>query len=121
VLAAIPLTPGGLGVVEATLTLTLVGFNTTRAIATLGVVGYRLVNFWLPIPVGGLAYLSLQVDSGLAAHGGRIGWLKWRWAGLRALWERGTQGRPTAPGTPEDHASDAPAVVPPAPTASRQG
>jgi hypothetical protein len=27
----------------------------------LGVVIYRLVNFWLPIPVGGLAYVSLLV------------------------------------------------------------
>ena len=63
VLAAIPLTPGGLGVVEATLTSTLVGFSTPRAVAMLGVVGYRLVNFWLPIPLGGLAYLSLQLDA----------------------------------------------------------
>lgn len=62
VLAAIPLTPGGLGVVEATLTSTLVGFDTPRAIAILGVVSYRLVNFWLPIPIGGLAYLSLHLD-----------------------------------------------------------
>jgi uncharacterized protein (TIRG00374 family) len=64
VLAAIPLTPGGLGVIEATLTSVLVGFGTTRAIATLGVVGYRLINFWVPIPLGGLAYLSLQVGPG---------------------------------------------------------
>lgn len=68
ILAAIPLTPGGLGVIEATLTSTLVGFNTPRGIAILGVVGYRLINFWLPIPLGGLAYLSLQVDPG---HTGR--------------------------------------------------
>ncbi len=64
VLSAVPLTPGGLGVVEATLTSTLVGFNTPRGIAILGVIGYRLINFWLPIPVGGLAYLSLHVDPG---------------------------------------------------------
>jgi putative heme transporter len=64
VLAAIPLTPGGLGVIEATLTSVLVGFGTPRGVATLGVVGYRLVNFWLPIPLGGLAYLSLQVKTG---------------------------------------------------------
>lgn len=61
VLAAIPLTPGGLGVVEAILTSTLVGFGTPRGIAVLGVITYRLVNFWLPIPVGALAYLSLHV------------------------------------------------------------
>jgi uncharacterized protein (TIRG00374 family) len=62
VLAALPITPGGLGVVEATLTSILVGFGTPRAAATLGVVGYRLINFWLPIPLGGISYLSLQVD-----------------------------------------------------------
>lgn len=62
VLAVIPVTPGGLGVIEATLTSLLVGFDAPRGVATLGVVAYRLVNFWLPIPVGGLAYLSLQID-----------------------------------------------------------
>ncbi len=64
VLAVIPITPGGLGVVEATLTSVLVGFGTPPGVATLGVVAYRLVNFWLPIPLGGLAYLSLQVKTG---------------------------------------------------------
>ncbi|MDP9340505.1 MAG: YbhN family protein [Actinomycetota bacterium] len=60
VLAAIPITPGGLGIVEAVLTSTLVGFGTARGIAILGVISYRLVSFWLPIPVGGIAYLSLR-------------------------------------------------------------
>jgi uncharacterized protein (TIRG00374 family) len=64
VLAAIPITPGGLGVVEAVLTSTLVGFGTPSAVAILGVAAYRLLNFWLPIPLGALAYLSLQVDPG---------------------------------------------------------
>jgi uncharacterized protein (TIRG00374 family) len=62
VLAVIPITPGGLGVVEATLTSVLVGFGTPRGVAITGVIVYRLVNFWLPIPLGGLAYLSLQVN-----------------------------------------------------------
>jgi uncharacterized protein (TIRG00374 family) len=60
VLAVIPITPGGLGVIEAALTTLLVGFGTPRGIATLGVVVYRLVQFWAPIPIGGLAYLSLH-------------------------------------------------------------
>lgn len=64
VLAVIPLTPGGLGVIELTLTTVLVGFGAPRSVITLGVVGYRLINFWAPIPIGGLAYLSLQVDPG---------------------------------------------------------
>lgn len=62
VLAAIPITPGGLGVVEAALTTLLVGFGTPSGSATLGVIVYRLVQFWVPIPVGGLAYLSLQAS-----------------------------------------------------------
>lgn len=62
VLAAIPITPSGMGVVEAVLTPTLVGFGAPRGIAILGVISYRLFNFWLPIPLGGLTYLSLTVD-----------------------------------------------------------
>ncbi|HEX4905347.1 MAG TPA: YbhN family protein [Acidimicrobiales bacterium] len=62
VVAAIPVTPGGLGVVEAVLTSMLVAFGATRGIAVLGVVSYRLVNFWLPIPLGAAAYLSLRMD-----------------------------------------------------------
>ena len=64
VLAALPITPGGLGVVEAVLTSTLVGFGTPSTVAILGVASYRLLNFWLPIPLGALAYLSLKVDPG---------------------------------------------------------
>jgi uncharacterized protein (TIRG00374 family) len=60
VLAAIPITPGGLGVVEAVLVPSLVGFGVPRGVAILGVLGYRLVNFWLPIPLGALAYVSLR-------------------------------------------------------------
>ena len=71
VVAAIPITPGGLGVVEAVLTSTLVGFGVPRATAVLGVLTYRLANFWLPIPLGGLAYVSLQVSPG-AAEGAAV-------------------------------------------------
>lgn len=63
VLAAVPVTPGGLGVVEAVLSTSLVAFGAPRGVALLGVVSYRLVNFWLPIPVGGAAYLSLVVEN----------------------------------------------------------
>jgi hypothetical protein len=62
VMAVLPITPGGLGVVEGVLVPTLIGFGSPRGIAILGVITYRLVNFWLPIPVGGLAYLSLRVE-----------------------------------------------------------
>jgi uncharacterized protein (TIRG00374 family) len=64
VLAAIPLTPGGLGVVEAVLTSTLVGFGLDRGTAAISVVTYRLAAFWLPIPLGALAYGSLKFGPG---------------------------------------------------------
>lgn len=91
VLAVIPITPGGLGVVEATLTSLLVGFDTPRGVATLGVVAYRLVNFWIPIPVGGLAYLSLQVDRG-GRHGSRWSRIKSLGAALRDRSHREAEG-----------------------------
>ena len=61
VVGALPITPGGLGVVDSAAPLLLVGFGVTRSVATLGVIGWRLVNFWLPIPTGALAYVSLKV------------------------------------------------------------
>ncbi len=82
--AAIPFTPGGLGVLELTLIGILVGFGPPRAIVILGVVAWRLVNFWLPIPVGGISYLSLRVHppapspAGLAER--RALWrARWHW------------------------------------------
>jgi hypothetical protein len=48
-------------VIETVLSATLVGFGTPRGIALLGVVSWRILNFWLPIPLGALSYLSLRV------------------------------------------------------------
>jgi uncharacterized protein (TIRG00374 family) len=61
VLGAIPLTPGGLGIIDTVTPVLLVSFGLTRSVATLGVLGWRLVNFWLPIPAGALSYVSLKV------------------------------------------------------------
>jgi uncharacterized protein (TIRG00374 family) len=62
ILAVIPITPGGLGVIEGVLIPTLSGFGVGKGIATVAVLAYRLVNFWLPIPVGGGCYLSLRFE-----------------------------------------------------------
>jgi uncharacterized protein (TIRG00374 family) len=64
VLGAIPVTPGGLGIIDTVTPLLLVGFGLTRSVATLGVLAWRLVNFWLPIPTGAIAYVSLKVPKG---------------------------------------------------------
>jgi uncharacterized protein (TIRG00374 family) len=90
VLAAIPITPAGLGVVEATMIPLLTLFGADRGVATLGVVAYRLVNFWLPIPVGFLAYLSLEVEQD-SAEGRRRAAERRRAGELFRLTERGLQ------------------------------
>jgi uncharacterized protein (TIRG00374 family) len=60
VAAAIPITPGGLGIVEGILVPTLVAFDTERGVAVLGVLAFRLMSFWLPIPIGFAAYARLE-------------------------------------------------------------
>ncbi|GAC1363467.1 MAG: hypothetical protein NVSMB32_05080 [Actinomycetota bacterium] len=62
VVAALPITPGGLGVVELVLISTLTAFGAPSEVAALGVIAYRVVSFWLPIPFGGLAYLTLRLN-----------------------------------------------------------
>jgi uncharacterized protein (TIRG00374 family) len=57
----LPVTPGGLGVIEGFLIPALVGLGAPTATATLGVLAWRAASFWLPIPVAGLAYLSLRL------------------------------------------------------------
>ena len=64
ILAAIPITPGGLGVVEFVLVSMITGFGPTPGQALSGVLAYRAINFWLPIPFGGLAYASLEFERG---------------------------------------------------------
>jgi Lysylphosphatidylglycerol synthase TM region len=62
ILAAIPITPGGLGVVEFVLVSMIAGFGPTAGQALSAVLAYRAVNFWLPIPFGGMAYASLEFE-----------------------------------------------------------
>jgi glycosyltransferase 2 family protein len=62
-IATIPLTPGGIGVFEATMlaTLVLLGVGSEAAIPILG---YRLFNFWLPIPLAAIFYPTLRLGAG---------------------------------------------------------
>ncbi|MEA2366336.1 MAG: putative heme transporter [Thermoleophilaceae bacterium] len=54
-LGTMPLTPGGLGFVEAGLTGTLALAGVGAGAAVVATLAYRLVSFWLPIPAGGVA------------------------------------------------------------------
>ena len=60
VLAAIPITPGGLGVLDVTLATMLLGFGVPSAAVGLGIPAYRIVQYWLPMAVGALSYFSLR-------------------------------------------------------------
>src|SRR5581483_6591366 len=56
VLALVPVTPGGLGFVEAGLVGTLGLAAVPAADALAATLLYRIVAFWLPLPAGGVAY-----------------------------------------------------------------
>jgi uncharacterized protein (TIRG00374 family) len=55
-LGMIPITPGGLGFVEAGLAGLLVLAGVSAGDAAVATLAYRLVSFWLPLPVGGIAW-----------------------------------------------------------------
>jgi len=63
-LALVPVTPGGLGFVEAGLTsiLVLAGVDSDQAV--LGTLLYRLFSFWLPIPLGVFAWTGWRLTAG---------------------------------------------------------
>ncbi len=58
VLGMIPITPGGLGFVEAGLTATLTLAGVSAADAVLATLAYRLVSYWLPLLAGPFAYVA---------------------------------------------------------------
>jgi len=70
-LGTLPISPGGLGVIEGVLIPSLVAFGTPPAVAVLAVVSWRLFEFWAPIPLGGLCYLSIRAQQWRASRGQR--------------------------------------------------
>jgi len=57
-------TPQGLGVFEGVLTLTLTSLFVPLAEATVIVIAYRGITFWLPLVLGMIAFRSLRQKSG---------------------------------------------------------
>jgi uncharacterized membrane protein YbhN (UPF0104 family) len=66
VLGTLPITPGGLGFVEAGLTGTLALAGVGGGGAVVATLAYRLVSFWLPIPAGAVAALVHRRRFGVA-------------------------------------------------------
>ncbi len=63
-LAQIPVTPGGLGFVEAGLTATLALAGVGAGDAVLATLAYRLFTYWLPLPLGLLGAMLHRRDYG---------------------------------------------------------
>jgi len=81
---SLPITPGGLGVVEGSLTIAIVAFGGAGPSTVVAVLLYRVFNFWLSLP---------------------IGWGAWAWLAWTARhrpWPTSAaddSGRPGGPGT----------------------
>jgi len=91
--ANLPITPGGLGVVEGSLTIALVAYGGAAPSTVAAVLLYRVISFWLALPVGWGAW----------------GWLAW--IGRSRPWPRSAAaddaGRPVSPGPPGTDADGA--------------
>ncbi len=82
--ANLPITPGGLGVVEGSLTIAIVAFGGAAPATVVAVLLYRVLSFWLPLP---------------------LGWGAWAWLAWTARRPRPTsapRGGAGAPGTGTD-------------------
>jgi uncharacterized protein (TIRG00374 family) len=68
ILALIPITPGGLGIVEAGLSSLLILAGVHPANAVLATLAYRLASYWLPLVSGLPAYLLFRRQYARAAQ-----------------------------------------------------
>lgn len=64
--AALPITPGGLGAVEGSITIALVAFGGAQVATVDAVLLYRLISFWMVLVIGWLlvGVLALEVRRG---------------------------------------------------------
>src|SRR5450755_4706636 len=64
--ATLPITPGGLGVVEGSITVALVAFGGAQTSTAYAVLLYRIISFWMILVIGWLliGQLALQVRRG---------------------------------------------------------
>ena len=60
IVALVPITPGGLGIVEASLSGLLILAGVRPGYAVLATLAYRIAAYWLPLLAGPLAYLLFR-------------------------------------------------------------
>jgi putative heme transporter len=59
--ASLPITPGGLGVVEGTMAALLIAYGTRPTAAFAIVLLYRIISFWGLVPIGWGAWFALEI------------------------------------------------------------
>jgi putative heme transporter len=74
VAASLPVTPGGIGVVEASMTALLVAYGTRPTLALAVVLLYRIVSFWAFVPVGWVVWIGLELAVRRGARAGTHPW-----------------------------------------------
>ncbi len=67
-LKLIPITPGGLGIVEAGLSGLLILAGVPSGSVVVATLAYRIISYWLPIFVGPFAYFAFRVRYGAPPH-----------------------------------------------------
>ena len=70
ILGLLPITPGGIGIVEGVMVPMLVAIGAGPEAAVLGVVAWRLIQFWMPMPLAALSALVLLARPGSPAPTG---------------------------------------------------
>ena len=68
-LGLIPITPGGLGIVEAGLSGMLILAGIPGGAAVLATLAYRIISYWLPALAGPVAYVLFRARYGPPGHG----------------------------------------------------
>jgi uncharacterized protein (TIRG00374 family) len=66
--AWLPVTPSGLGISDGLMIPALIAFGASSTSAVLGVLTWRVLAYWLPLPIGAVAYGSLRVARPRAAR-----------------------------------------------------
>jgi len=61
IIGLVPLTPGGLGIVEASLIGLLILADVNSSQAALATLAYRMASYWLPLLAGPVAYGLFQI------------------------------------------------------------
>lgn len=67
-IALLPITPGGIGIVEGLMVPALVAAGAEPGAAMYGVLTWRLLQYWLPMPAAGVCWASLAM-TGLPHRG----------------------------------------------------